>query len=96
MKRLGKTLMAVTLTAAWWPAHADEAVCTFQTQTPWAGATQTLFQIQNTSAQPLTDWGITIEYPNHHDVRKIASRLIDPQSSFQGIRQRGRGHPALR
>lgn len=61
-------LIAVAALTGIPPAYANEASCTFQTQTLWAGATQTLFQIQNTGTQTLSDWGITIEYPEGYSV----------------------------
>lgn len=67
MIRFSKLMAATALVGAS-PAYASDAECTFQTQTLWAGATKTVFQIENTGTQPLDDWGITIEYPQGYSV----------------------------
>lgn len=68
MSTFKKILLAAAALLGANPALASGAICTFQTQILWAGATQTLFQIQNTGTEALADWGITIEYPEGYTV----------------------------
>lgn len=64
-----RNLIAVAALTGIPPAYANEASCTFETQTLWAGATQTLFKRQ------------VAEYTETESVETVKGWCFNPEST---------------